>query len=428
MNQILPLHSENKNGTLFWDKTDICKVAKDHGTPLILYSENILLSNYGKIRDAFSKNFENLSIKFAVKSNANPSLISALSNAGCGMDASSANEIRLALLCGVSPENIAFTPNNVAQEELEFALARKININFDSIGQYRLVQEKLPEIVSFRIKIDYGKGEFPGIKTAGKGAKFGEAPEVAIQGYRDAKARGCRRFGIHVMAGSNVRNAEHFGLVSRKILEVVRNFENELGIEFEFVDIGGGFGVPYRPEEEELDLIAAAGQVRRSFEETFSSNGRKFPKLVIEPGRFISSNAGILIGKVTDVKRQDTNYTGTDIGMNLLMRPALYGAYHHITVANKLGKENNFKTDVTGQICENTDRIGKDLTLPEPENGDIVAVFNCGAYTMSMASNYNGRLLPKELLIKAGEIITIRNEDTFEDIIRHTKFAAKATR
>ena len=225
-----------------------------------------------------------------------------------------------------------------------------------------------------------------------------------------------------------MRNAEHFGLVSRKILEVVRNFENELGIEFEFVDIGGGFGVPYRPEEEELDLIAAAGHVRRSFEETFSRNGRKFPKLVIEPGRFISSNAGILIGKVTDVKRQDTNYTGTDIGMNLLMRPALYGAYHHITIANKLGKENNFKTDVTGQICENTDRIGKDLTLPEPENGDIVAVFNCGAYTMSMASNYNGRLLPKELLIKAGEIITIRNEDTFEDIIRHTKFAAKATR
>ena len=147
---------------------------------------------------------------------------------------------------------------------------------------------------------------------------------------------------------------------------------------------------------------------------------------MIEPGRYISSNSGLLVGKVTDVKRQESNFTGTNIGMNILMRPALYGAYHHILIANRMNEERKFKTDVTGQICENTDRIGKDVMLQEPKTGDIVAVFNCGAYTMSMASNYNGRLLPMELLISDGKLKTIREGDNFQDIVRHTKFYESA--
>ena len=422
MDEILPGYAENRNGNLFWDGIDVLKVARDYGTPSILYSEKILISNYKRIRDAFFRYFKNISIDFAIKSNFNPSLISLLAREGCGMDASSLNEIKIALVSGVSPDNISFTPNNVTPEEMRYAIDRNITINFDSLSQFRLARDHLPEIVSFRIKIDYGKGEFPGIKTAGKGAKFGEIPEFALQGYREAKEKGCRRFGIHVMAGSNVRNADHFKLVSQKILEVVKNFEEELGIEFEFVDIGGGFGVPYRPEEEELDIIATAKNIAEIFTAFYSGKGRQLPRLVIEPGRYISSNMGLLIGKITDVKIQESNFTGTDIGMNLLMRPALYGAYHHILIANRMDEERTFKTDVTGQICENTDRIGKDIILPEPHTGDTVAVFNCGAYTMSMASNYNGRLLPRELLFTDGKIITIREGDNFEDLVRHTKF------
>ncbi|MFG1503093.1 MAG: diaminopimelate decarboxylase [Cuniculiplasma divulgatum] len=426
MDEILPCYTEIIDGNLFWDGTNILEVAKDYGTPFIIYSENILRGNYRKIKNAFNKYLKNVSIDFAIKSNFNPSLISILSSEGCGMDASSINEIKIALLSGVSPDNISFTPNNVTLEELKFAIDNNIIINFDSLGQFRLLLDHLPEIVSFRIKIDYGRGEFPGIKTAGKGAKFGEIPELALQGYREAKEKGCRKFGIHVMAGSNVRNADHFKLVAQKILEVVKNFEEELGIEFEFVDMGGGFGVPYRPEEGELDVMDTAKNIADVFKAFYTEKGREIPRLVIEPGRYISSNSGLLVGKITDVKRQESNFTGTDIGMNILMRPALYGAYHHILIANRMNEERKFKTDVTGQICENTDRIGKDVMLQEPQIGDIVAVFNCGAYTMSMASNYNGRLLPMELLISDGKIIKIREEDNFQDIVRHTKFYESA--
>ena len=338
------------------------------------------------------------------------------------MDASSINEVKMALLAGVSQENIAFTPNNVTPNELGFAIEKQIPINFDSIGQFRLLGSNIPDLISFRIKIDYGKGEFPGIKTAGKGAKFGEMPEIALKGYEEAKEKGCKRFGIHVMAGSNVKNADHFRIVSDKILEVAEYIEKKSGIEFEFIDIGGGFGVPYKPEEQPLDIERVAVNVMESFEASFTKRGRKIPRLVIEPGRYISSTSGLLIGKVTDLKVQESNFTGTDIGMNLLIRPALYGAYHHIVLANRMSDDHDFITDVTGQICENTDRIGNDMKLPMPSVGDTVAVFNCGAYTMSMASNYNGRLLPKELLIRNGEIVTIREPDVFEDLLRHTSF------
>jgi diaminopimelate decarboxylase len=412
--------TENRSGKLFWEGLNLVEVANTFKTPLVIYSKENLVSNCKKLLHSFSTYFKDFSVKYAVKANNNPHIISIISSEGCGIDASSLNEIKIAIHSGVPPENISFSPNNVSAEELKYAIQKKIIINFDSIGQFKLVSDYNIDIVSFRIKIGFGNGEFAGIITSGNGAKFGELIDNAIEGYRIATQKGFKRFGIHVMAGSNVRTPEHFGKVTREIFKVVQEIENTLHINFEFIDIGGGFGVPYKLEDEVLNLDEAARFIYLAFNEIFTNTNRKWPKLVIEPGRFITANAGILMGKVTDVKIHELNYTGTDVGMNILIRPALYGAYHHIVIANNLNEEPKFTTDITGQICENTDRIGKGVNIAYPVVGDTIAVFNCGAYVTSMASNYNGRLMPKELIIENGSIKIIRDEDTIQDLIRHT--------
>ncbi len=331
---------------------------------------------------------------------------------GSGADASSYHEIMLALNSGISERNISFTPNNVSPSELLFAIERGISVNFDSIGQFSSVGSRIPDVVSFRIKMNYGRGEFKGTTTSGYGAKFGETPENAILGYRKAKEMGCSEFGIHVMTGSNVTDADHFKKVAEEISDTATHISREADVKFTYLDIGGGFGVPYRPGDMELDVRKAAENIFSTIGSKFTQAGLPLPHLVIEPGRYMVADAGLLVGTVWDIKKQEKNYVGTDIGMNLLLRPALYGAYHHIVLANRINSDSGFTCDITGQICENTDRIGRDTDIPEPSPGDIIAVFDAGAYVRSMASNYNGRGFPSEVLIDGKEEIIISQRES----------------
>lgn len=406
----------NENGKLTLDGRDLTSLARKFGTPLIVTSEKRIRQNAKRLLTAVSSYFDNFEIKYAVKANPNPRILSILRSEGLGIDASSDMEVRLALDTGFKPNQILFTPNYAGKKELLWASETGVPINFDSIGQLRLVDGKVPHTVSFRIKIEYGRGEFKGTTTSGHDAKFGITEAEAISAYRIASEAGAKEFGIHVMAGSNVLDPEHTGKVASAIIRVVKRISEADKIEFRFIDIGGGLGVPYQPGIPELDLKSAFGNAHEAFLNSFEG---KAPTFCIEPGRYLVADSSVLLGTVTDVKVQDRAFLGSDISMNTLLRPALYGARHHIVLANRLNDEIKRKYEVVGQVCENTDRIGTDVELPEPMIDDILAVFNAGAYVSSMASNYNGRPIPAEILITDNGEEIIRKPSTFEDYVRN---------
>ena len=411
MKQYIPEGFTKKECHVFMEDYDLTNLAKKYGTPLIIYSRKKIENNLRELESAFSKFFEKFSIKYAVKSNNNPYILQIINKLGHGTDTSSRNEIAMSLKAGIAGDKISFSGNNISKDELDIAIQTGARINFDSLGQLKVLNEKVPKIVGFRIKTGYGRGQFKGLTTSGTGAKFGELPDKALEGYKIAMKNGCRRFGIQIMAGSNVTDPDHFFKVGSDISELAVKFQRTLGIVFEYVDIGGGFGVPYRINEEKIDIKKVAENVYKAFKLNFNGAGYKIPELVIEPGRYIVANSGVLLGTVMDIKKQEMNYVGTDAGMNILLRPALYGAYHHLIIANKADQEANFMADVTGQICENTDRIASGIYIPEPEIGDTVVIFNAGAYVESMASHYNGREIPPEILIDSGRMEVIRERE-----------------
>ncbi|MFG1460908.1 MAG: diaminopimelate decarboxylase [Thermoplasmataceae archaeon] len=400
------------NNHLIWYKRDLVEFAEKYGTPLIIYSKQKIISNFSKINNSFRKMTDRYSINYAMKANSNASILSLLRETGSGVDASSYHEVMDAINSGFHPDSISYTANNASPRELNLVADMYVKMNFDSIGQFNSLGKHIPRSVSFRIKSEYGRGEFKGTTTSGQGAKFGELPEVAVAGYRKAKELGCEHFGIHIMTGSNVRDPDHFSRVAHDISRIAVHIADLSGVKFEYLDIGGGFGVPYKPDDNELDIDLTAEIIFNSISKEFSASGLDTPEIVMEPGRYIVANAGILLGTVHDVKCQEVNYVGTDIGMNILIRPALYGAYHHIVIANKINDEATFPCEITGQICENTDRIGREMTFPKPHPGDIVAVFNAGAYVRSMASNYNGRGLPQEVLFDERSDMVISSRES----------------
>lgn len=411
----------NKNGRLCLDGVDTYILAKKYGTPLIITSEKRIRDNARRLMRAISSFFADFDIKYAIKANPNPRILSILRSEGLGIDASSEQEVRLALASGFRADQVLYTPNYASRRELLSVSAYGVPINFDSLGQFQQVRDRIPQTVSFRIKIEYGKGEFKGTTTSGHDAKFGIMESEALSAYKSAKEAGARRFGIHVMAGSNVLDPEHTSHVASSILEVVKKITEATGIEFSFIDLGGGLGVPYQPGVSELDLNVTFKKVHDAFTHFFK--GSKAPRFSIEPGRYLVADSSVLLGSVTDIKIQDKSYLGSDVSMNTLIRPALYGAKHHIVLANRLDDQISGKYQVVGQVCENTDRIGTDIELPEPRIDDILAVFDAGAYVASMASNYNGRPIPAEVLIGDAGDEVIRAASTFSDYIRNYIFS-----
>lgn len=415
----LPEQFTAENGILKIEGIETPDLAHKYGTPLYITSEARVRQNYRHLHEAFSQFFEKFSIKFAVKANSNPKLISILAEEGSGADVSNLKELQLAEVGGIPAKSILVTPNNLEKEELLSISSEGVAINFDDIGQMEYTGDSLPPIVSFRINPGIGKGEFPGTVTAGPEAKFGIPEHNIFEAYGRAKELGAKRFGIQMMTGSNVLDPEYFTFITSRLFEVTGKISKALGIDFEFVDIGGGFGVPYRPGEEVLPVETVAQKVYEGMKERYSSIGKELPELFIEPGRYLVSDSTVLLGKVTNVKSYGKRFIGTNIGMNDLLRPALYGAYHRVLVANRVGAENVIKADITGQICENTDRIAVDRELPDVRNGDIIAVLNAGAYGYSMSNNFNGHGKPAEVLITNGSDHLIRRRETLEDMLRN---------
>lgn len=406
-------HSTVENGHILFDGVDPRDVIEKFGSPSILYSASAIRENISKLRSAFTEKFDRFQIKYAMKANSNPAILRIVKEEGCQIDASSRTEIQLAIDSGFLPESIMFTANNVSKEELEYAVMKGVIVNFDGLDQVSLLDNHFPDRFSCRVKLEYGKGEFAGSTTSGHGAKFGMTVKEALEAYKIAKDHGVQHFGIHTFTGSNNRDPDHFAKVSRLILEVIDELREAAGVEFEFVDIGGGYGTPVLPSDAPLDLQTTTDTIHAAFEGHFDKTA--FPTLFIEPGRFIVGNSAILVGTVTGLKKQEANYLGSDIGMNIMLRIVLYGAKHHIVICNRMDEDMTQEYEVVGQICENTDRIASKCMLPETDVGDTMVVFNAGAYVSSMSNNYNGRLQPAEVLHENGVLKLIRRRETYED-------------
>ncbi|PSN97737.1 diaminopimelate decarboxylase [Candidatus Marsarchaeota G2 archaeon ECH_B_SAG-C16] len=418
---LMPPLEVGGDGSLTIGGVEIEELAERYGTPLYVTDEGRLRMNYRRLRAAFEKWYPKFRVNYAIKANSNLSVISILRQEGAGADCSNMEEITLARMAGVPSSRIIYTGNYNSDEELREALESGVTVNLDDVDLLpRLLRHGTPEMLSFRVNPGVGAGSHPGLVVGGERSKFGVEEARVIDGYRMAKEAGVRRFGLHMMTGSNVLDPEYFPAATSKLLEIGERITRTLGVEFEFIDIGGGFGVPYRPEDKPLDIERVAEAVCSTVNHHLEGGGLSGqPYLTVEPGRFLVADTTILIGKVHHVKKTSNQvFVGTDIGMNTLIRPMLYGAYHHIYVLGKNQAELTQTVNITGQICENTDMLAVNRRIPHVEAGDLIVVTTVGAYGFSMSSQYNNRPRPAEVLVKNGEAEIIRQRENVFDLIQ----------
>ncbi|MGQ9818888.1 MAG: diaminopimelate decarboxylase [Candidatus Kapaibacteriales bacterium] len=397
-------------------KIDFALIAQKFGTPIYIYDYSKIVENYTKLHSALKKYFPNYSIHYSIKANNNISILEVFKNLGAGVDCSSPVELECALFVGYDFEKIIYTGNYESYDDFLKISQYPIIVNFDDISSFRrYLKFRRPEIASFRVNPGIGKGGFEGITTGGTDAKFGIPYEMIEYAFSSAKNEGINKFGIHIMTGSNILEPFYFAEVLEKLFRIVGKFLSRKGITLEYIDVGGGFGIPYTDDEKELDIDFTFKLLSEVYQEFVDKLFLDKPKFIIEPGRYLIGNAGILLSRVTSVKDGYKKYIGIDAGMNTLIRPALYGANHRIEI---FGKNNIVQlANFCGQICENSDILARNVPVPEVEVGDLVLIFDVGAYGFSMSSNYNGRLRPAELMMVDGVAKLIRRRETFDDFI-----------
>ncbi|MGN0907735.1 MAG: diaminopimelate decarboxylase, partial [Bullifex sp.] len=357
-------------------ESEFASLIKDVPTPFHLYDEKAFTENAEAFYDAFSwaPGFTNF---FAVKACPNPAILRRLASLGFGADCSSLPELLLSKASGISGEKIVFTSNDTPAEEFRAAYEMGAIINLDDITHIDFLHDALggafPELICFRYN--------PGPDRTGNAiignpveAKYGVTKDQLIECYRRAKALGAKRFGLHTMVASNELNAAYIVETARMLFSLVRKIKDELDIDIEFIDMGGGVGIPYRPEDEGIDLYALSSELKKLYEEY----GMKV-RLTFECGRMIMGPYGYLVTRALHVTKKYKDYVGVDACMADLMRPALYGSYHHITVPGKSALPHDHVYDVTGSLCENNDKFAIDRALPEIEEGDILVIHETGA-------------------------------------------------
>jgi diaminopimelate decarboxylase len=391
----------------------VANIAAHYGTPFHIYDEAGIRTTGASLKQAFAgiSGFQEF---FAVKALPNRAILKLMKELGFGFDCSSIPELILAREVGATGEEIMFTSNNTSQEEFRFAAQDGgCILNLDDISLIDKVPA-FPELVCFRYN--------PGPRRTGNviignpvEAKYGVSHEQVIEAYRRARARGAKRFGLHTMVASNERDHTYMVETARMVLAIAELVEGELGIRFEFVNIGGGFGIPYKPGDHPLDLDTMSREITELFA-AFRVRHGYAPRMYMESGRYMTGPHGALVTTAINHKDIYRKYIGVDACMSSLMRPALYGSYHHIDI---VGKEHAPQTeiyDVVGSLCENNDKFAIQRELPHIEDGDLVVLHDTGAHGHAMGFQYNGRLRSKELLLRTdGSVELIRRAETVED-------------
>ena len=392
-------------------------------TPFHLYDEATIRANFRRLRDAFAwaPNFRE---HFAVKALPNPRIVQLLHEEGAGTDCSSIAELIISEAAGVTGEEIMLTSNDTPYDEFQKAIALGAVINLDDITHldYMAQHAGLPKVLSFR----YNPGDLiEGNNIIGKPmeAKYGLTRPQMFEAYRRAREMGVQRFGLHTMVISAELRTEAFLLTARIMFELAAELKERLGIHIEFVNLGGGFGIPYRPEESPVDYVAVGAGVERLYHEIMRPAGLGDVGIRTESGRAMTGDAGWLVSTVLHEKNTYKHYIGLDSCMANLMRPALYGAYHHITVLGKEHVPADHIYDITGSLCENNDKFAIDRALPKIDIGDIVIIHDTGAHGSAMGFNYNGKLHCAELLRRMdGSIELIRRAQTLDDYFATLKY------
>lgn len=396
-------------------------ISNHFNTPFHIYDEEGIRNTCKDLREAFS-GVEEFREYYAVKALPNPRILEIMKDMGFGFDCSSITELMLSRGVGGSGEEIMFTSNNTSPEEFDFAEASGgCILNLDDISLISKVPN-MPELICFRYN--------PGSRRTGNDiignpteAKYGVSHDQIIDAYRQAKERGATRFGLHTMLASNELHYSYMVQTAEMLLELVEEISEELQITFEFINIGGGLGIPYRPEQEALDLAAMGREITELFT-AFKAKHSYMPGLYMESGRFVTGPHGALVVKAINRKDIYHTYVGVDACMSALMRPALYGAYHHIDVLGKNMDGETETVDVVGSLCENNDKFAIQRTLPVITDGDILIIHDTGAHGQAMGFNYNGKLRPKELLLRSdSEVELIRREETAKDYFATLEFS-----
>jgi len=410
---------ENRDDELYIDGVSAVELAARFDTPLYVISEQRIRDNYNRLRNALTRNYQQTRIYYAAKANANLSVLKILESENAYIDAVSPGEVSLALKAGFPAERIMFTGTSVRNDELQFLTDSNITINVDSLSQLnRLLKITVPNLLSVRINPEIGAGHHSHVITAGKNSKFGIWEENALEAYATAKKAGVERFGIHMHVGSGVLDKEPFVLALEKLLSIAKRVHEQVGVEFEFIDVGGGLGVPYKPEDNALDLTQFFAAVLTLFKHRINEYRMGTPFFCVEPGRYLVCDAAVLLTSVNTVKTTPfKKFIGVDAGFNTLVRPTMYGSYHPIVVANKLSCAEEEAVDVVGPICESGDALARDRRLPKIEEGDLLAVLNAGAYGFAMSSQYNARPRAAEVLVKDGKCALVRARESFEDLL-----------
>ncbi len=396
---------------------DIKFLAEKYGTPLYVYDKQKIEENYTKLDSTFTKYYPKTKIHFSVKANSNLHILKIFNAMNSGADCSSPYELKLSRMAGFPDSRILYTGNYESINDFSEIQSKDIKVNLDDASSLeKLTQVITPDRISFRINPGIGRGGFEGITTGGTDAKFGVPYEKALLAYQNAQQKGIERFGIHMMTGSNNLEPYYFAEVVEKLLMIANNIFSKLGTKPEYIDIGGGFGVPYEDDEAVLDIDLTAKLISEIFQEKCEKYGFGEPELTLEPGRYLIANAGYIISTITGIKRSYKNFVGIDAGMSTLIRPALYGAKHRLSI---YGKDNlNTAYNICGQICENSDILAKNVFLPDVEEGDLMIIRDAGAYGFVMSSNYNNRPRPAEVLVDKGIDTIIRKKESFEDMIK----------
>ncbi|MGQ9623888.1 MAG: diaminopimelate decarboxylase [Candidatus Bathycorpusculaceae bacterium] len=416
---------ENVDGELYIDGVSALKLAEEFGTPLYVISENKIRENYRRLKSAFSSHYYKVRILYSAKANTNISVLKILKSEGAWIDTVSAGEVYLALEAGFQPEQIFYTGINAGDEELGYIIEKRVKVNLDSLSQLkRLLKIGVPSVLSMRINTEFGAGHHEYVVTAGKTTKFGVQKETALKAYELAKEAGVEKFGIHMHIGSGIMDVNPYIQAVETLLKTAKRIREELKLKFDFMNFGGGFGVPYKPNEEEIDLQSFSDKLVGLFKRRTTEYLLGEPELWFEPGRYIVSEAGILLTRVNAVKQTfNRGFVGVDAGFHTLIRPVMYGSYHHILVANKLNMLPTEKYDVVGPLCESGDILAKEHVLPSISEGDLLAILNAGAYGFSMSSQYNSRPRPAEVLVKDGHYALVRERETFLDLIKGQRIA-----
>lgn len=404
----------------------IPEISAYFGTPFHIYDEAGIKMTSQQLIKAFA-GIEKFREYYAVKALPNPTILSIMKEMGFGFDCSSVPELILSRQVGGSGDDLMFTSNNTSLEEFKAAAADGGSIlNLDDISLIDKIPE-MPETICFRYN--------PGEERDGNGiigrpleAKYGVSRDQIIDAYRRARERGAKRFGLHTMLASNELNHEYMVATTRMLFDVVEKLHEELDMQFDFINIGGGLGIPYRPGDAPLDLETMGRDIGELFKR-FKKAHNYMPALYMESGRYITGPHGVLV--VTAINRKDIyrTYIGVDACMSALMRPALYGAYHHIDVVGANGSGEKEIVDVVGSLCENNDKFAIQRELPVIADGDILVIHDTGAHGHSMGFNYNSKLRPQELLLREdGRVSLIRRAETNTDHFATLDFPAKEYR